>query len=415
MGGAMNPAIQGLVTVAVGVIGCVGYFYLSNQILDRFIFPARGESAGRNINRANMVRPWLFLFPAIFALGLYLAYPVFETLRLSLTDRSLDGAFVGLDNYRQMVSEPKFWEAMRNNMMWLIVVPAASTVFGLLAAQLTDRIAWGNVAKSLIFMPMAISFVGASVIFKLVYDTRPVEQQQIGILNAVWLQFDGGAGSFIFLRLFPALMLISFAAIVAYVIWIIVRPVFDRDSNSGGAFPTVVRLLVGAGGAWLVIRALVNFVQIFSVEFAYGQPQTWLTLPFWNNFFLMVVLIWIQTGFAMVILSAALRGIPEETIEAAIVDGANPFQVFFRIKVPQIMGTIVVVWTTITLVVLKVFDIVFAMTNGQWETQVLANYMFDKLFRANDWGVGSASAIVIMLLVSPILVWNVYNARKEMR
>ncbi len=117
----------------------------------------------------------------------------------------------------------------------------------------------------------------------------------------------------------------------------------------------------------------------------------------------------------MVILSAALRGIPEETIEAAILDGANPFQVFFKIKVPQIMGTIVVVWTTITIVVLKVFDIVFAMTNGQWETQVLANYMYDKLFRANDWGVGSASAMIIMLLVTPILVWNVYNARKEMR
>jgi ABC-type glycerol-3-phosphate transport system permease component len=129
----------------------------------------------------------------------------------------------------------------------------------------------------------------------------------------------------------------------------------------------------------------------------------------------MVVLIWIQTGFAMVILSAALRGIPEETIEAAVIDGANPFDIFFKIKVPQIMGTIVVVWTTITLVVLKIFDIVFAMTNGQWETQVLANYMYDKLFRANDWGVGSASAIVIMLLVSPILIWNVYNARKEMR
>ena len=117
----------------------------------------------------------------------------------------------------------------------------------------------------------------------------------------------------------------------------------------------------------------------------------------------------------MVILSAALRGIPEETIEAAIIDGANPFQVFFKIKVPQIMGTIVVVWTTITITVLKVFDIVFAMTNGQWETQVLANYMFDKLFRSHDWGVGSASAVIIMLLVMPILVWNVYNARKEMQ
>lgn len=335
----MHPALQGIITILLGVGGCVAYYYLSNQFLDKILFPARGANSGRNINRANMIRPWLFLFPALVALGLYLAYPVIETLRLSFSERLAGGetGFVGLDNYAQMVSEPKFWEAMRNNMLWLIVVPALSTAFGLLAAQLTDRISWGNVAKSLIFMPMAISFVGAAVIWKLVYDTRPIEQDQIGILNALYLFFGG------------------------------------------------------------------------------TQPQTWLTLPIWNNFFLMAVLVWIQTGFAMVILSAALRGIPDETIEAAILDGATPFQVFFKIKVPQIIGTIVVVWTTITIVVLKVFDIVFAMTNGQWETQVLANYMYDKLFRANDWGVGSASAMVIMLLVTPILVWNVYNARKEMR
>jgi alpha-glucoside transport system permease protein len=178
-------------TIIVGVGGCLGYFYLANQVLDRVLFRPTGRNAGRNINRANLVRPWVFLFPALFVLGLYLAYPVFETLRLSLTDRSVDGAFVGLANYARMVDEPKFWEAMRNNLLWLIVVPAAATAFGLLAAQLTDRIPWGNIAKSLIFMPMAISFVGASVIFKLVYDTRPVGQDQIGVLNAVWLQLRG--------------------------------------------------------------------------------------------------------------------------------------------------------------------------------------------------------------------------------
>ena len=236
-----------------------------------------------------------------------------------------------------MFAEAKFREALLNNFLWLLIVPALSTAFGLLAAQLSDRVRWGNVAKSLIFMPMAISFVGAAVIWKLVYDTRPVDQEQIGILNALYLSLGG------------------------------------------------------------------------------EDPVTWLTIPGWNSFLLMIVLVWIQTGFAMVILSAALRGIPEETVEAAIVDGANPWQVFFKIKVPQIMPTIVVVWTTITIVVLKVFDIVYAMTNGQWQTQVLANYMYDKLFRANDWGVGSASAMIIMLLVSPILVWNVYSARKEMK
>ncbi|WP_424970282.1 carbohydrate ABC transporter permease [Dinoroseobacter sp. S76] len=334
----MHPAFQGLFTIIIGVGGCVGYFYFANQFLDKVLYPAKGENAGRNINRANQIRPWIFLFPALFVLALYLGYPVVETLRLSLLERVPGGGYnwVGLDNYAQMASEPKFWEAMRNNMFWLIVVPALSTAFGLIAAQLTDRIKWGNIAKSIIFMPMAISFVGASVIWKLVYDGRPIEQEQIGILNA---------------------------------------------------------MIVGLG----------------------GDPVTFLTIPFWNNFFLMIVLVWVQTGFAMVILSAALRGIPEETIEAAIIDGASPWQIFFKIKVPQIMPTVVVVWTTITLVVLKVFDIVFAMTNGQWETQVLANYMFDKLFRANDWGVGSASAMVIMLLVTPILIWNIHSARKEMR
>ena len=406
----MNPALQGLLTIILGVGGCILYFWGSNQILDKVFFPARGPQAGQNINRANMVRPWLFLFPAIFVLGLYLAYPVVETLRLSLTDRDLDGAFVGLANYSQMFAEPKFWEALRNNMLWLIVVPAASTAFGLLVAQLTDRIKWGSIAKSLIFMPMAISFVGAGVIFKLIYETRPADQNQIGVLNAVWLQFEGGFGSFLMLQALPGLMVLSFAGIVAYVGWIFIRPL----TEGRGGF-AIGRVVAGAISLYFVYVSLSALVGLFTFDFPYGEPQTWLTIPGWNSFLLMVVLIWIQTGFAMVILSAALRGIPEETVEAAIVDGAGPFQIFFRIKVPQIMGTIVVVWTTITLVVLKVFDIVFAMTNGQWETQVLANYMYDKMFRANDWGVGSAGAMIIMLLVTPILVWNVYNARKEMR
>lgn len=404
----MEAAYKGLLTIFLGVGGCLLYFYLSNQILDKVIYPATGKNAGRNINRANMIRPWLFVMPAMLALGIYLAYPVVATFWYSLTDRSQDDAFVGLANYQQMMSEPKFWEAMRNNMLWLIIVPAASTGFGLLAAQLTDRIKWGSIAKSLIFMPMAISFVGAAVIFKLIYDTRPADQAQIGILNAVWLQFDGGAGSWLILRLLPALLMLCGAAIIAYVAY----GLYNSIREKGGALLRGVAIAVLAYIAYSFLA--LAWGALTSVH-PYGEPQTWLTIPGWNSFLLMVVLIWIQTGFAMVILSAALRGIPEETIEASIVDGANPFQVFFKIKMPQISGTIVVVWTTITLVVLKVFDIVFAMTNGQWETQVLANYMFDKLFRANDWGVGSASAMIIMLLVSPILVWNVYNARKEMK
>lgn len=411
----MSPALQGLLTILIGVSGCIGYFYFSNQFLDKVLFPATGKNAGRNINRANMVRPWLFLLPTMIALGLYLVYPVFATLWYSMTDRDAGNAFVGFDNYRQMFAQPKFWEAMNNNILWLIIVPAASTAFGLLAAQLTDRIKWGNFAKSLIFMPMAISFVGASVIFKLIYDTRPVDTNQIGVLNAVWLQFNGGVGSFLILRLIPAALVACFVAALAYVGYNIARKRLAPSHKQGSVFASIASAGLVSLCLVAVIIGLKGFFGLFTFDFPYGVPQTWLTTPTWNSILLMVVLIWIQTGFAMVILSAALRGVPEETIEAAIVDGANVFQVFFKIKMPQIAGTIVVVWTTITLTVLKVFDIVFAMTNGQWETQVLANYMYAQLFVANDWGVGSAAAIIIMLLVSPILVWNVWNVRKEMR
>ena len=411
----MHPALLGLVTILAGVALPLAWFWLSNLVLDRYVLPAKGAQAGRNINLANQIRPWLFLFPAFFVLIVYLGYPVFETLRLSLIDRSQGDAFVGLANYAQMFSEPKFQEAITNNMLWLIVVPATATACGLLVAQLTDRIAWGNIAKSLIFMPMAISFVGASVIFKLIYDARPENVAQIGVLNALWMQFDDGTGSFVALRLLPALLCVASAAAFGFVALILARPVLAREPVSYGAWIMGLRLLLAASMLVIALIALKSVHDILVADLPFGEPQTWLTVPFYNNFFLMVVLIWTQTGFAMVILSAALRGVPGETIEAAIIDGANPFQVFFQIKVPQIMSTIVVMWTTLTVLALKNFDIVFAMTNGQWETQVLANYMYDKLFRANDWGVGSAAAIIIMLLVTPILVWNVWNARREMR
>lgn len=335
MGGQL---IDALLAVGIGIGTCIGYFAGTNWLLDHALGDRRRRN-GEVVHRDRMrtaIRPWLFIGPALLILGVYLVYPVYETIKLSFHDRGGE-LFVGLANYVWAFRSPEFIQAVGNNLMWLVVVPAMSCAAGLIVAVLADRIWWGTIAKSLIFMPMAISFVGASVIWKFVYDYRGPGPEQIGILNAMVVAFG-------------------------------------------------------------------------------GEPQAWITIPFWNNLLLMVILVWIQTGFAMVIFSAALRGVSEETIEAARIDGATELQIFFRIMIPQIMTTVVVVWTTITIIVLKIFDIVLAMTNGQWDTEVLANLMFDWMFRGGgDFGRGSTIALMIMVAVIPIMIWNIRRFRKEER
>ena len=328
-----DSIFQTLLAVAVSVGVCLLYFAGSNWLLDNVLARPSMPRQRRERLRAG-VRPWLFIAPALLLLGVYLVYPFFETLRLSFMDATGEG-FVGLSNYAWVFTDENFLITIRNNFLWLLVVPAAATALGLIVAVLADRVWWGNAAKTLVFMPMAISFVGASVIWKFVYDFRGPENDQIGILNAI--------------------------------------------------------------------------VQGMGLE-----PQAWVTLPFWNNFFLMAILIWIQTGFAMVILSAALRGVPNDTIEAARIDGATELQIFFEIMIPQVMSTILVVWTTITITVLKVFDIVMAMTGGQWDTSVLANLMYDWMFRGGgDYGRSSTLAMVLMLAVIPVMAFNIRRFRAE--
>ncbi len=334
----LSQIVSALGVVVVAVFACSAYFYFSNKILDLALPVKDGDirQASTNLNRRAMIRPWLFIGPALFLLIVYLVYPVVATFILSFYDRTGE-QFVGAQNYLWALNDREFRQSIFNNILWLAVVPACCTFFGLVIAVMTDRIWWGNIAKSIVFMPMAISFVGASVIWKFIYEYRGGNDVQIGLLNAI--------------------------------------------------------------------------VQTFG-----GTPEVWISIPFWNNFFLMVILVWIQTGFAMVILSAALRGIPEETIEAAVIDGANGWQIFWRIMVPQVWGTIAVVWTTITILVLKVFDIVLTMTNGQWQTMVLANLMFNWLFRGGgDSGRSAVIAIIIMLAVTPIMVWNVRRANAELK
>ena len=328
--------LNAVLAVLVALAGAAAYFWGSNWLLDKFLkgdAASAGTASVRDDRMRTAIRPWLFLAPALLFLSLYLVYPVFETIRLSLYNAN-GSRFIGFSNYIWAAGDANFRQSLLNNFLWLLIVPALSTAFGLVIAVLADRVWWGNIAKSLIFMPMAISFVGASVIWRFVYAYRGPDQPQIGVLNALttWMGF---------------------------------------------------------------------------------APQNWMTNVPWNSFLLMVILVWIQTGFAMVILSAALRGIPEETLEAARIDGANEVQIFFTIMIPQITGTLIVVWTTITITVLKVFDIVFAMTGGQFQTEVLANLMYSWMFRSGDFGRGSAIAVVLLLAVLPIMVWNVRNANKE--
>jgi alpha-glucoside transport system permease protein len=335
-GDVIQQIVGAAFAIVIALATCVAYFWGTNWLLDKVLNSSdqrisNEESVVRE-KRRSQIRPWLFLLPALLFLSIYLIYPVIETFRLSFFDKT-GRTFVGFSNYTWAFGDAAFRQSIFNNALWLIIVPAFATAFGLIIAVLADRLWWGNIAKSLVFLPMAISFVGASVIWKFVYDFAG-EGNEIGLLNA----------------------------------------------------------LVGAFGL---------------------PPQNWITMPFWNSVFLMVILIWIQTGFAMVILSAALRGVPEETLEAARIDGASNIRIFFDIMVPQIWGTIVVVWTTITIVVLKVFDIIYAMTNGQWDTEVLANLMYRWMFVSFDNGRGAAIAVILMLAVTPIMIWNIRRANGE--
>jgi alpha-glucoside transport system permease protein len=279
----------------------------------------------------------------------YLAFPVVRTFWLSLFGR--DGpprgvsiiqalqsdAFVGLTNYVALFSERLLQEAIRNNVMWIVFGSTFTVLFGLLVAVLADRSKFERVAKSLIFLPMAISFVGASVIWNFMYEVRPIEQPQLGVLNAI---------------------------------------------------------LVALG----------------------GQPQSWdkwVEIAPWNNLFLILIVIWLQTGYAMVLFSAALKGIPEELLEAGRVDGASEVQIFFRIMIPYISGTIITVWTTVVIFTLKIFDVVYVMTGGQFGTHVIATQFYRQSFTARNSGIGSAIAIVLLITVIPVMIYNLRQFREQ--
>jgi alpha-glucoside transport system permease protein len=285
--------------------------------------PKRGRDA---------IQLGLFVAPAVLLLVFGLVWPAIQTIRQSMT--ADDGTWTGFDNFVTIFTDPVMTTVLRNTIIWVILVPLGATIIGLAYAVFIDRSKGEKVLKSLVFMPMAISFVGASIIWGFMYEYRAEGFDQIGFLNQVLVWFG-------------------------------------------------------------------------------QEPQQFLNTPPANTFFLIIVMIWIQTGFAMVVLSAAIKGVPTELHEAASLDGASAWQRFWSVTVPWIRGSLVVVVTTITIATLKVFDIVRTMTGGQFETSVVANEMYSRAFRLGQPSIGAALAVVLFIMVIPIIIYNVRVLRQH--
>jgi alpha-glucoside transport system permease protein len=314
------------VALAVGVGGIFVLFWA----MDRAVNLLPQEVSER-------VRPYAYVGPALVILGVFLIYPVVNTIVLSFKDKTGSG-FVGLDNYDFVFSDPSMLRSIRNSMLWIVLVPLCAVSIGLIFATLADRLRRGEaVAKSLIFLPMAISFVGASVVWRLIYSYRPQGfGSNVGLLNGIKL----GLGQ---------------------------------------------------------------------------DPVAWLSQRPWNNLLLIVVMIWMQTGFAMIVLSAAIKSIPDDIVEAARIDGASEMQVFRHITVPSVLPTIVVVTTYMIINAIKVFDIVFVMGGNAEsnQTEVIAERMIRWFFLSNNDGRGAAIAVVLFLAVIPVMIWNVRQFRQQ--
>jgi len=303
--------------------------------------------AAPKIMQQGKVVPWLYILPALIVILVFIVYPTVNTVVLSFRDRAGElpasttcvedepcwGTF---ENYRYALTHPDMTIALRNNALWLLVMVPLTIAAGLLIAVLADKVKYEALVKAVIFMPMAISFIGAGVIWRFMYAIISGGGEQIGVLNA---------------------------------------------------------LLVGMG----------------------ADPVAWLSTPILNNLALMLVGVWLWAGFCMTILSAALKGLPTEVLEASRVDGANEWQVFWKIMFPMILPTVTVVFTTLIIIILKIFDIVFVMTGGNFGTEVIANRMFKLI--VTDTGKSMAIAVLLLVLTIPIMIINVrrFQAQEEMR
>jgi alpha-glucoside transport system permease protein len=315
-----------VLTVLVGVAAALAVYWLLNKLAEAL--PGRWE---------NRIKPYLYVAPAVAAIGVYLVYPTVVTVIDSL--KSSDGStFVGLNNFSKLLATPAFRQTLLNSLLWIAVVPAACIVVGLLVAALADRLSprAEKAAKTIIFMPMAISAVGSATVWRFMYATQPPGTPQTGLLNGIVTAFG-------------------------------------------------------------------------------HDPIPWLQQTSWhaNSLLLMLMLLWGQAGFSMVLLSAAIKGVPTDTVEAARIDGAGELRIFRRVIIPQIRGTIITVFVTVLITVMKIFDVIYVMTNGSFNTNVVGLEFFNQLY--TNYNYGYASAIVVMLLVAivPIMIYQIRQFKAE--
>lgn len=304
-------------------------------------------AATPSIMKQGKWTPWLYLVPALLIMAVFIVYPTLNTVALSFMDRTstqsasadcVEGqtCWGVFENYRYALTNPEMTQALSNNALWLVLMVPGTVAAGLLFALLAERVRYEKLAKSIIFMPMAISFIGAGVIWQFMYKIETGGGPQTGLLNAI---------------------------------------------------------IVALG----------------------GKPVAFMSTYPINDFMLMIVGVWLWAGFCMTILSAAIKGLPGEVIEAAQVDGANGWQTFWQIMIPLVMPTVVVVTTTMIINVLKIFDIVFVMTGGNYGTEVIANRMFKLI--VTDTGRSMAIAVVLIALMIPIMIFNIrrFNKQEELR
>lgn len=314
---------ENLVILVIGMLVFVGVILLIFVLAER-----------TSIKSQEVLRYAVFLGPALLLLAIGLLYPAGRTIYLSFMNKQ-GQEFVGLDNYIWAFTTPEIQIVIRNTFIWVLVVPIFATIFGLAMAYLTDRMKFASVVKSLVFLPMAISMVGASIIWRFVYTYRADDEQtEIGLLSAIVKAFG-------------------------------------------------------------------------------GEPTNWLLTAPLNSFLLIAVMVWIQTGFSMVVLSAAMKAIPDDIQEAAMLDGAGQFKRFLQVTVPMIRASIVVVVTTTLIGTLKVFDIVRTMTGGNFSTSVVANEMFTQAFRQLNYGTGSTLAVLLLIAIIPLIWYNIRQLRLE--